>query len=250
MKLSDIHSHFPEKSTADICIGSALADSLFSAENLERQASFSLQHNIPFTFGIHPWQAAYMENNFEYNLAQLEALFIKYKDKSILMGEIGLDSCKPNLPLQKVVFERQLDIATGIGCPAIVLHCVRTLHLLPPILERFRKKSAADIIIHGFCGSIQEVEKLSRCDVYFSVSEKLLKHRKKAVYSAAVIPENRLLTETDMDSPETLHNTLLLLSSIRNQKPDDCATQIFDNAKRIISHLKNNLIPLSVGRKL
>lgn len=238
MKLSDIHTHFPEKSCADICVGSALVDGNFSADDLERQALFSLRHDIPFTFGIHPWQAADMEDNFEDNLAQLEDLFMKYKDKSILMGEIGLDSCKRNLPLQKVVFERQLDIAAKIGCPAIVLHCVRTLHLLPPILERLRRKSTADIIIHGFSGSVQDAESLSRYDVYFSLSENLLKHRKKAALSAAVIPENRLLTETDMAPTETLRNAVLLLSSIRGQKPDDCVQQIFDNANRIISRIK------------
>lgn len=238
MKLSDIHTHFPGKSTADICIGSALVDNPFSAEYSEQQAFFSLQHNIPFSFGIHPWQAACLENNFEDELVQLESLFIKYKDKSILMGEIGLDSCKPNLPLQKIIFERQLDIATKIGCAAIILHCVKTLHLLPPILERFRKKSAANIIIHGFSGSEQEVYKLNSYDVYFSFSENLLKHRKKAVFSAAAVPQNRLLTETDMAAPETLQNALLLLSAIRQQNPDDCATQIYNNVAQIIKHLK------------
>lgn len=238
MKLSDIHTHFPEKSTADICIGSALVDKPFSAEYSEQQAFFSLQHNIPFSFGIHPWQAACLENNFEDKLTQLESLFIKYKDKSILMGEIGLDSYKPNLPLQKIIFEHQLDIAAKIGCTAIILHCVKTLHLLPPILESFRKKSTANIIIHGFSGSEQEVYKLNSYDVYFSFSENLLKHRKKAVFSAAVVPQNRLLTETDMATPETLQNALLLLSAIRQQNPDDCAAQIYNNAAQIIKHLK------------
>lgn len=240
MKLSDIHTHFPEKSTADICIGSALADRLFSVKDVEQQAFFSLQHNIPFSFGIHPWQAAYMENNFEDKLTQLESLFLKYKDKSILMGEIGLDLCKPNLPMQKIIFERQLDIAAKTNCPVIVLHCVKALHLLPPILKQFRKKSsiASNIIIHGFCGSTQEVQKLNCYDIYFSFSEKILKHHKKTALVIAAVPENRLLTETDMAPPETLLNALLQVSLIRQQKLDDCAKQIFNNAEQIIKNLK------------
>lgn len=237
MKLSDIHTHFPEKSIADICIGSALADRSFSAEDSEQQAFFSLQHDIPFSFGIHPWQAAYMENNFEDALVQLESLFLKYKNSP--MGEIGLDSCKPNLPMQKIIFERQLTVAAKINCPAIVLHCVKAFHLLPPILERFRKKNnTADIIIHGFCGSVQEVQKLSRYDVYFSFSEKLLKLSRKTASAVAAVPANRLLTETDMAAPETLQGALQQVSSIRQQNLDDCAAHIFSNAEQIIKNVR------------
>ena len=238
MRLVDIHTHFPERSIADICIASPLADGMFSLEEQIRQASFSLQNDIPFSFGIHPWQAACMTTDFEKDLHRLENLFSLHK-KNILMGEIGLDLCRENTELQKIIFERQLDIATKHKCPVITLHCVKSLHLLPPILNTFRKKNRESIIIiHGFCGSIQDVQKLSNYDVYFSFSAKLLSCSKKTAQAAAFVDTNRILTETDTDKPQTLAAAVSLLSSIRRQKIEDFAEQIFYNATQIFEKIK------------
>ena len=102
MKLADIHTHFPEKSIADICIAAPLADRDFSVKDQIRQAAFSLQNNIPYSIGIHPWQAAVIGDDFEEKLLQLSTFFSQHK-KKFVMGEIGLDSCKANLQKQKII---------------------------------------------------------------------------------------------------------------------------------------------------
>jgi Tat protein secretion system quality control protein TatD with DNase activity len=238
MKSVDIHTHFPEISIANICIAAANADNPFSLEEQIRQASFSLQNDIPFSFGIHPWQVAISGDDIEDKLVQLDDFFSKRK-KNVLMGEIGLDLCRENTELQKIIFERQLDIATKHKCPVITLHCVKSLHLLPPILNTFRKKNRESIIIiHGFCGSIQDVQKLSNYDVYFSFSAKLLSCSKKTTQAAAFVDTNRILTETYIDKPQTLSTSVSLLSLIRRQKIDDCAEQIFYNATKIFEKIK------------
>lgn len=237
IKLADIHTHFPEKSIADICIGAPLADRDFSVKDQMRQAAFSLQNNIPYSIGIHPWQAAVIGDDFEEKLLQLSTFFSQNK-KKFVMGEIGLDSYKANLQKQKIIFEKQLDIATENHCPVVILHCVKTLHLLPPILEKFRKKNnTAIIILHGFCGSMQEAEKLNNYDIYFSFSAKILANSKKTAIAATIVTENRILTETDMDKPETLYYVLSQLSSIRKQKIEDLAVDVFNNTKRICRFL-------------
>ena len=238
MKSVDIHTHFPEISIANICIAAANADNPFSLEEQIRQASFSLQNDIPFSFGIHPWQAACMTTDFEKDLHRLENLFSLHK-KNILMGEIGLDLCRENTEMQKIIFLRQLDIAVTNKCPVITLHCVKSLHLLPPILSNFRKRNSESIIIiHGFCGSMQDAQKLSNYDVYFSFSAKLLSCSKKTAQAAAFVDTNRILTETDTDKPQTLAAAVSLLSSIRRQKIEDFAEQIFYNATKIFEKIK------------
>lgn len=238
MKSADIHTHFPERSIANLCISAPLADRDFSVNEQLRQSLFSSTHNIPFSIGIHPWQAAIIGDDFEDKLLQL-SVFFSQSQKNILMGEIGLDGCRANLPIQKIIFERQLDIATKNNCPAIILHCVKTLHLLPPILERFRKKnSTAIIILHGFCGSAQEVKKLNNYDMYFSFSAKILVHSKKTTSAASVVAENRILTETDTDNPESLYKVLSLLSSIRKQNIEDFAATVFENTKRVLKKIQ------------
>ena len=234
MKLIDIHTHSPEKTIAEICIAAANADYPFSLHNQMLQADFSLKNNVPFSFGIHPWQAANMTTDFEKDLLQLENLFSQHKE-NIFMGEIGLDLCRENIELQKIIFERQLDIAVKNKCPVITLHCVKSLHLLPPILNNFRKKNSESIIIiHGFCGSMQDVQKLNIYDIYFSFSAKLLSCSKKTAQAAAFVDKTRILTETDTDKPQTLVTAISLLSSIRRQKVEDCAEQIFYNATKIL----------------
>ena len=238
MRLVDIHTHFPERSIADICIASPLADGMFSLEEQIRQASFSLQNNILFSFGIHPWQVAISGDDIEDKLVQLDNFFSKRK-KNVLMGEIGLDLCRENTEMQKIIFLRQLDIAVTNKCPVITLHCVKSLHLLPPILSNFRKRNSESIIIiHGFCGSMQDAQKLSNYDVYFSFSAKLLSCSKKTALAAAFVDTNRILTETDIDKPQTLSTAVSLLSSIRRQKIEDFAEQIFYNATQIFEKIK------------
>ena len=228
MRLVDIHTHSPEISTAEVCIAAANADNPFSLHNQLLQADFSLKNNIPFSFGIHPWQAACMTTDFEKDLHRLENLFSLHK-KNILMGEIGLDLCRENTEMQKIIFLRQLDIAVTNKCP------VKSLHLLPPILSNFRKRNSESIIIiHGFCGSMQDAQKLSNYDVYFSFSAKLLSCSKKTAQAAAFVDKTRILTETDTDKPQTLVTAISLLSSIRRQKVEDCAEQIFYNATKIL----------------
>ena len=238
MRLVDIHTHFPERSIADICIASPLADGMFSLEEQIRQASFSLQNDILFSFGIHPWQVAISGDDIEDKLVQLDDFFSKGKE-NVLMGEIGLDSCRADLQRQIIIFKRQLDIATKHECPAVVIHCVKALHLVLPILEDFRKTNKKTIVvIHGFCGNVQEAVRLSRSDVYFSFSSKLLSCSKKTQQAAASVAKERILTETDMDDPASLSVAIEQISQIRGMKTQDCAQMIFENAQRVIASIK------------
>ncbi len=238
MRLADIHTHFPEKSIADVCVASPLADNEFSLEEQIRQASFSLQNDILFSFGIHPWQAAIVGEDIEDKLLQLEDFFSK-GTKNVLMGEIGLDMCRSDLQSQIIIFKRQLDIATKYDCPAVVIHCVKALHFVLPILEDFRKTNKKTIvIIHGFCGNIQEASRLSRSDVYFSFSSRLLSCSKKTQQAATSVAKERILAETDMDVPESLLIAIEQMSQIRGMKMQDCAGIIFENTQRIIAAIK------------
>lgn len=56
--------------------------------------------------------------------------------------------------------------------------------------------------------------------------------------AAAFVDTNRILTETDTDKPQTLAAAVSLLSSIRRQKIEDFAEQIFYNATKIFEKIK------------
>lgn len=132
--------------------------------------------------GIHPW---YVDTVSEYWNVKLERLL--QQNPLMMIGEIGLDTTRPNYPQQKDIFRRQLQIASRYN-RAVHIHCVKAWDDLFEILGEFRE---VPFLIHRFSGDEIIVQKVRFLDGFFSIIND------KAI---SVIPDNRLLVETDAPS--------------------------------------------------
>ena len=148
--------------------------------------------------GIHPW---YVDTVSEFWNVKLERLL--QQNPLMMIGEIGLDATRPNYPIQKDIFRRQLQIASRYN-RAVHVHCVKAWDDLFEILGEFRE---VPFLIHRFSGDEIIVQKVRFLDGYFSIIDG------KAM---GVIPDNRLLVETDapngLKTPEAIPDLVARLN--------------------------------------
>ncbi len=138
--------------------------------------------------GIHP------ENlNSNTSLKEIEDL-AKHK-KCVAIGEIGLDYYweSDNKAEQIKTFEEQLILANKLGLPVIVhdrdAHA-DTLELL--------KKHKPKGVVHCFSGSAEMAEEILKIGMYIGVGGVItFKNAKKLPDVVKIIPDERLLVETD-----------------------------------------------------
>ncbi|MBQ7726434.1 MAG: TatD family hydrolase [Clostridia bacterium] len=141
-----------------------------------------------FAAGIHP------ENiDSQTSLEEIEELLSH--PKCVAVGEIGLDYYwrQDNREEQKALFEEQLRLANRKGKPVIIHD--REAHgdtLL--LLQKHRPRG----VLHSFSGSPEMARELLKLDLYIGVGGVItFKNAKKLPEVVTLLPENRLLLETD-----------------------------------------------------
>lgn len=140
-----------------------------------------------YSAGIHPWNAAETTQDDFNSLARMAR-----EPWIAAIGEAGLDKLRgASLSTQSEIFERQALLADEVGKP-LIIHCVRCWSELLAIMKRLRPKSPW--IIHGFRGKPELAKQLLEAGCYISLPPK---HNSA---TAAIIPADRLLWETDDDT--------------------------------------------------
>lgn len=143
----------------------------------------------PVCMGLHPWL---VDMNFDKKILELKQLAKQTQVAAI--GECGLDyAVSISRDLQREAFIAQLQLAQTIKKP-VVLHIVKALHELPPILKQFQ----VNVILHSFQGNIEQAKQLLLYPVFFSLGPQLLNKPKLLRDLVQTIPVNRLLFETDI----------------------------------------------------
>ncbi len=130
-------------------------------------------------FGIHPWYVAEAPADWT---QQLRDMLRRYP--TAMVGEIGLDATRPDMPRQRAIFEQSLQIAAEYN-RAVHIHCVRAWPDLFEILGQYREIKP---LFHRFSGDEVIIQKLRLFNAYFSVLNGRV---------IDVIPDNRLLIESD-----------------------------------------------------
>jgi len=104
--------------------------------------------NIYATFGFHPSE---VDTTTDEDLFWLEEL-IKENKKILAVGEIGLDYywVKDNKEKQRLLFKKQLDIATRLDLP-VVIHSREATQDTYDILKEYKLNG----IIHCYSGSLE-----------------------------------------------------------------------------------------------
>ena len=166
-------------------IGADLPTS-YAARELAERYDF-----VYFAAGIHPEQAGDAPENY---LEELKALAAHPKCRAI--GEIGLDyywAENPPKERQMELFRQQVLLAKELGLPVIIHD--REAHA--DTLALLRELHPAGVL-HCFSGSVEMAKEVAALGMYLGFTGAItFKNARKAPQAAAVVPDDRLLIETD-----------------------------------------------------
>ncbi len=141
--------------------------------------------------GVHPHEA---EKATEDDLKEIEAMLTN-EEKCVAVGEIGLDYHYDFSPRdrQKYIFEYQLDLANKLGLP-VIIHDREAHEDTLTLLRKYKPKG----VVHCFSGSAEMAKEVIALGMYIGLGGAVtFKNAKKPVQVAEIVPENRLLIETD-----------------------------------------------------
>lgn len=172
MKITDLHTHRLHH------------NAIVAAEPTD-----TLIDGYTYSMGIHPWHLS-RSTDFS-QLAELCA-----DPRVAAIGECGLDTLTDApLPLQKEIFLRHIEISEQLRKPMII-HCVRAHE---PLIAIYRDVSPSQPwIIHGFRQKPSIASRLMDSGLYLSIGPRFNPE------TARMIPDDRLLIETDDDPSATI----------------------------------------------
>lgn len=185
--------------------------------------------------GVHPWYVESLKTGWE---ARLEALL--KAGPNVLLGEIGLDKCKPNLDLQEAVLRAELELAFQYKRP-VVVHCVHAWDRLLHIFKTMRGKMPPRLLSHSHHGDAALIAVLiNEYNAYFSYSPRFKDEKHIAVRTCLkATPAERLLIETDCPDgakePAALVELVSKMAAVTGLEESDLKQALFDNAKEFIN---------------
>jgi TatD DNase family protein len=195
---------------------------------------------ISLAVGLHPldiekWQ----QNSFE-KIIELA----KSDSRVVAIGETGLDFYKAdNQKQQQLVFEAQLEIARSLDKP-VIIHCRDAASRLKEIVANFcQARGAVKGVMHCWGGTPAETKDFLDLGFYISFSG-VVTFKNAAIIkdSAAIVPSDRLLIETDCpflapvpkrgktNEPAYVRYVAEYLASLRQVSLEKLAEQTTENA--------------------
>ena len=212
MHINSIVSKNIEKEILDINNNSNLKNVINVSLNSEtaKESIIISNSNTKFysAIGIHP---LYVENQ------SIDDLYdIALNEKVVAIGEIGLDTTKDNIELQKKYLIEQISIANSLNLP-VIIHANNSNKLVIEIFERYIKPKEG-CVFHCFQPDIDDLNYLIRNNYYISFAGRITyKNAKKSVEVAKSVPNDLFLVETDSPyiSPEPVRNLVNQSSNIK-----------------------------------
>ena len=197
----DTHAHYADSSF------DADRDALLSAQPSEgvdcvmlagcstadSRACIALAEQYPHVWcaaGIHPEQVDGLQPDWCEQIRTMAA-----HEKVLAIGEIGLDYHYEGYDrdLEHTVLEQQLLLARELDLP-VILHIRDAMGDALEILRRMRPKG----VVHCFSGSAETARELTALGLYIGIGGVLTyRNARKVVQAVEVIPEDRLVFETD-----------------------------------------------------
>lgn len=212
MHINSIVSKNIEKEILDINNNSTLKNVINVSLNSEtaKESIIISNSNAKFysAIGIHP---LYVENQ------SIDDLYdIALNEKVVAIGEIGLDTTKDNIELQKKYLIEQISIANSLNLP-VIIHANNSNKLVIEIFERYIKPREG-CVFHCFQPDIDDLNYLIRNNYYISFAGRITyKNAKKSIEVANSVPNGLFLVETDSPyiSPEPVRNLVNQSSNIK-----------------------------------
>lgn len=212
MHINSIVSKNIEKEILDINNNSNLKNVINVSLNSEtaKESIIISNSNAKFysAIGIHP---LYVENQ------SIDDLYdIALNEKVVAIGEIGLDTTKDNIELQKKYLIEQISIANSLNLP-VIIHANNSNKLVIEIFERYIKPKEG-CVFHCFQPDMDDLDYLIKHSYYISFAGRITyKNAKKSVEVAKSVPNDLFLVETDSPyiSPEPVRNLVNQSSNIK-----------------------------------
>ena len=212
MHINSIVSKNIEKEILDINNNSNLKNVINVSLNSEtaKESIIISNSNAKFysAIGIHP---LYVENQSINDLYD-----IALNEKVVAIGEIGLDTTKDNIELQKKYLIEQISIANSLNLP-VIINANNSNKLVIEIFERYIKPKEG-CVFHCFQPNMDDLDYLVKNNYYISFAGRITyKNAKKSVEVAKSVPNDLFLVETDSPyiSPEPVRNLVNQSSNIK-----------------------------------
>lgn len=200
-------------------------------------------------FAVHPWYAHRRGSDW---LEELEALL--RRNPAAIVGEIGLDRaattpdtgrCEHQHQLE--VFEKQFRLAGRLQRP-VSIHCVRAFGQFFEAVQQILKEDGKmalppSIIMHSYGGTAGMMDSLTTMKqgigsrFYFSFSPVINMRSPKTVEVIKHIPQDRLLIETDQNTPTSIEDDIMemceIVAKARGWSVEQAARITLENAQRV-----------------
>lgn len=153
--------------------------------------SQSEKYDFAYTaIGVHPEEIENIDENYLEKLHKLSM-----NEKVVAIGEIGLDYywTKDTKIKQIEVFENQLKLANQLDLP-VIIHSREATKDCMDLLYKYKPRG----VVHCFSGSSETAKEIISLGMYISFTGVLtFKNSKKAQEALMVVPDDKLLLETD-----------------------------------------------------
>ena len=166
-------------------------------------ASVKLSEKYSFIYasvGVHPNETGELKND---SLPELKTMALK--DKSVAIGEIGLDYhyMEPDEKTQKYWYEDQLDLAVELQMP-VIIHSRDSAKDTMDIMKKYTDRLSGGVI-HCYSYSRELALEYAAMGYYIGVGGVLtFNNGKKLAEAVTALPLNQIVLETDCPylSPE------------------------------------------------
>lgn len=167
--------------------------------------------------------------------------------RTVAIGETGLDFYKAdNEPIQREAFGTQIAIARELDLP-LIIHCRDAAIAARDMLSEAQGTRA---VMHCWSGTAEETQWFVDLGLYISFSGIVtFKNAKTVQESAAIVPSDRLLVETDCpflapvpyrgkrNEPARVAHVAEYLSELRGISASELAKQTTANARSLFRQL-------------
>lgn len=226
-KVMDLSALLASAKSADIC---GFVCNSTRPDDWEQVIDLTEKYiNVYGCIGVHPW---YIDDLRKNRLGLMRNLLRKYTN--LMVGEIGLDKfASSDMDVQEDIFKAQLEIASELN-RIVHIHCVGAWDKILRLLKEYKSL----VVFHSFSASKEIVTQLlKKDDIYYSFSPDLLdgKHI-KMTDAAKAIPLDRLLVESDDQSPLMIPDTVRKLSEIKGIDIDNTVNAIYNNSIRLFKN--------------
>ena len=179
-----------------------------------------LHDGFLYSKGIHPWRVT--------DDADMDLLKRACMDPRVVaIGECGLDNvCDSPMELQERLFRQQISLSEELKKP-LIIHCVRAHDRLLAIRREMDPQQAW--IFHGFRLKPTIARRIIESGMYVSLGSKFNEE------SAIIIPEERLLIETDDDPVTDIEEVATRVGNARGTDRMGIETICSENLTRILT---------------